>query len=402
MSKIICDVCGTSFPDTSVQCPICGSVRPADPTTDTSVENASQNSGYQYVKGGRFSNSNVKKRNKAKKSVARQEEDRDDEGKRSGGLIALLIILLIIIACLLIFVVMAATGNLPIGTPSQPTPGTVTDPPEPVSVECTQIVCDYDQINLNDVGATFPLKVSVKPVNTTDTLSFTSSDPSVATVDENGVITYVAPGNATITIQCGLITAECQIICEETVIVIPPEDFRLTRNAIEFEMEGFSWILYSGEIPMEQITWSSDDETVAKIENGVVFAVGEGQTTVYGEYLGNKVGCEITCDFSTEGEGETEGGNEGSSEIGELHIYAVYFFNPNNYDDFSINIAKDDTLTLMLCDKDKNQVEASWSINAQPYATISGSKVKGLIPGGTAIVTATYNGKQYTCTIRLN
>ena len=29
MSKIICDVCGTSYPDTAEQCPICGCSRDA-------------------------------------------------------------------------------------------------------------------------------------------------------------------------------------------------------------------------------------------------------------------------------------------------------------------------------------------------------------------------------------
>ena len=30
MSKIICDVCGTTYPDSATQCPICGCVRSAD------------------------------------------------------------------------------------------------------------------------------------------------------------------------------------------------------------------------------------------------------------------------------------------------------------------------------------------------------------------------------------
>ena len=63
MSKIICEVCGTSYPETANQCPICGCVRPADATsveTDTAVE-----TGYTYVKGGRFSKANVRKRNRS-------------------------------------------------------------------------------------------------------------------------------------------------------------------------------------------------------------------------------------------------------------------------------------------------------------------------------------------------
>ena len=73
MSKIICEVCGTSYPDTTMQCPICGCVRPGDVQRVTNEINADENgaSGYTYVKGGRFSKSNVKKRNKAKNAKAK-------------------------------------------------------------------------------------------------------------------------------------------------------------------------------------------------------------------------------------------------------------------------------------------------------------------------------------------
>lgn len=397
MSKIICDVCGTSYPDTSTQCPICGSVRPADPAAVSQAESGAE-SGYAYVKGGRFSKSNVKKRNKAAKTTVR-DDDTSESGSRSVGLIILLVVLLVILACLVAFVVLFALGKLPgMHTPTAPV---ITEPSGPVSVPCTQITLEFDQITLEKPGDSFTLEVRQQPLNTTDEVFFASTDPAVASVDEQtGVITYVAEGQTTITVSCGDQVQQCQVICASTVTVIPPEEFRLSRTAISFEMEGFSWILYSGDIPMEMITWSSDDESVATVTDGVVVAVGEGQTTVYGEYMGNKQGCTITCDFSTS-EGGNGGEETGTGDHGELHIYAVYFFNPNNYDDFTINISKDDTLTLMLCDANRNEVEASWSINEQPYATISGSRVKGIRKGGTAIVTATYNGRSYTCRIRI-
>ena len=71
MSKIICDICGTSYPETASQCPICGCVRPGDfqRVSDESKNEGNNASGYTYVKGGRFSKTNVKKRNSGKVSV---------------------------------------------------------------------------------------------------------------------------------------------------------------------------------------------------------------------------------------------------------------------------------------------------------------------------------------------
>ena len=37
MSKIICDVCGTRYPDTAEQCPICGHIRAASGKTAEDV-----------------------------------------------------------------------------------------------------------------------------------------------------------------------------------------------------------------------------------------------------------------------------------------------------------------------------------------------------------------------------
>jgi hypothetical protein len=66
MNKVICDICGTSYPDTATNCPICGferdqmlSVLDEDIfLAEESVEEAPA-----AVKGGRFSHSNVRKRN---------------------------------------------------------------------------------------------------------------------------------------------------------------------------------------------------------------------------------------------------------------------------------------------------------------------------------------------------
>ena len=60
MSKIICDICGTSYADTATQCPICGCVRPAEP--QPVPEEVNNSSAYTYVKGGRFSKKKKKKR----------------------------------------------------------------------------------------------------------------------------------------------------------------------------------------------------------------------------------------------------------------------------------------------------------------------------------------------------
>ncbi len=62
------------------------------------------------------------------------------------------------------------------------------------------------------VGETFTLKATVSPENTDNkTVTFASSDASVATVDANGVVKALKAGKATITATCGDVSAVCEI-----------------------------------------------------------------------------------------------------------------------------------------------------------------------------------------------
>lgn len=69
MNKIVCDVCGTSYPDTAAQCPICGNSKTNTAYTGNSATSGAE--GYAYVKGGRFSHANVKKINNGQTELPR-------------------------------------------------------------------------------------------------------------------------------------------------------------------------------------------------------------------------------------------------------------------------------------------------------------------------------------------
>ena len=56
-------------------------------------------------------------------------------------------------------------------------------------------------------GGEFTLTVSYTPINTSDVLSWSSSDPSIATVNDNGRVTGIAAGNCTITATIGTLKA---------------------------------------------------------------------------------------------------------------------------------------------------------------------------------------------------
>lgn len=61
------------------------------------------------------------------------------------------------------------------------------------------------------VNDTFNLTATVEPSDSTDPVTWTSSNPEVATVDNAGTVTGVATGEATITVTAGAYTATCSL-----------------------------------------------------------------------------------------------------------------------------------------------------------------------------------------------
>ena len=77
------------------------------------------------------------------------------------------------------------------------------------SVPCTGISFDENTLNFTDYTPV-EIEYTLTPSNTTDTLSWASSDTDVATVS-SGVITPVGLGTATITATCGNQTATATV-----------------------------------------------------------------------------------------------------------------------------------------------------------------------------------------------
>lgn len=97
--------------------------------------------------------------------------------------------------------------------------------------------------------------------------------------------------------------------------------FALSRDSVVLVTEGENWVLYDGGVDQTQIVWSSDDETVATIEDGVVTAIGDGTTMVHADYLGSRYSCTVTCNIrfyagvnTTDPPEKDEGGPYGEDE----------------------------------------------------------------------------------------
>ena len=134
------------------------------------------------------------------------------------------------------------------------------------------------------VGGTIRLEVVFDPANTTNkNVTWTSSDESIAKVDENGTVTGVSAGDAVITVtsEDGGYTAE-----REVHVIVPAEGISVNEeesvSEIEYGHTGSIKIIFSpSDTTNQNVTWTSSDETIATVdENGVITAIGEGPVTI--------------------------------------------------------------------------------------------------------------------------
>ena len=78
-------------------------------------------------------------------------------------------------------------------------------------VEVTAVTLNHTAATI-DMGQTLQLQATVTPNDATDpSLTWTSGDETIATVNADGLVTSHAPGNVNITVQAGEQTATCQL-----------------------------------------------------------------------------------------------------------------------------------------------------------------------------------------------
>ncbi len=148
------------------------------------------------------------------------------------------------------------------------------------------------------VGDTFTITATVKPEDAFNrTVTWSSSDPSIATVDENGTVTAIAKGEAIITAESADgVKAECKVTVEKKVAAIELSESEKTVFV------GDTFTITATVKPdnawNRTVTWSSSDPSIATVdENGTVTAIAEGEAIITAESAdGVTAECKVTVE----------------------------------------------------------------------------------------------------------
>lgn len=248
-------------------------------------------------------------------------------------------------------------------------------------IDVTGVTLDREELSLPP-GGTQALVASVVPDGATNQeVIWSSSDPDVVAVDENGAVTALVVGQATITVTTveGGFTASCTV----TVTPIAVTSITLDKTSLSFSSLNTTQKLTATVKPdnatYPTVTWSSSNTSVATVSStGTVTSKGSGTTTITASADGKTATCTVTV----------------SPEVLPTSI---------SLDVSTLLVAVNESITLHATVLPENATDktVTWTVS-DAFASVSGEGVvEGVLANGEVTVTArTSNGKTATCTVR--
>lgn len=177
----------------------------------------------------------------------------------------------------------------------------------------TPITTDPITIYTTEPNKKLPLTAEVAPAGADATVNWSSDTPEVATVDNNGVVTAVAAGTATITATAtnGTDSTDddmpetCTVSVKkhvDTITLTPATTVLTITNTVSNPTTTIA-VAYNPEDADDDeknLTWESSDSNVATVANGSVTALKAGTTTITAKNSNDVSGrCDITVTETT-------------------------------------------------------------------------------------------------------
>lgn len=242
-------------------------------------------------------------------------------------------------------------------------------------IAVTSITLNKTTLSLTE-GESETLTATVKPDDATDkTVTWSTSDSSIATVDQNGKVTAVKAGSATITAQAGEKSATCNV----TVSGIPVASITLNKTRVTLhpgETDTLVATISPDNASDQTITWTSSyPEAVTVDDNGKITAIAVGASTIHASCGGKSASCEVTVD---------------PIPVAEVSL---------NKTELSLKEGESETLTATVKPDDATDKTVTWSTSDASIATVDQNGKVTAVKAGTATITAKAGDKSATCSV---
>ena len=254
-------------------------------------------------------------------------------------------------------------------------------------VEVESVSLNKSEMTLTE-GKSETLAATVTPENAENkSITWSSNNEAVATVDVNGTVTAKSAGTAVITAtSTNGKSAGCTVTVEKKQI--PVTEVRLSESTVGI-VEGSTYKLTATVLPenttdSKSVSWSSSNSEVATVDaNGTVTAKRAGTAVITATSTNGKTaGCTVTVSKK------------------EIPITEI------SLDKSSATLTEGETTTLVATVLPENTTygkSVKWSSSNVAVATVDIMGKVTAKSAGTAIITATSeNGKTASCTVTVN
>lgn len=150
-------------------------------------------------------------------------------------------------------------------------------------------ISSENNVRTIQVGQTLQLTAKVFPLSAAQTVTWSTSDSAIATINETGLVNAVAVGNvqlvATSTVDASISQSFALIVEEAEEVVIAPETITITaeNDATSLQVGGTLQLNVSvtPENASDEVEWTVSDTTIASVSRrGLVTGLKVGEVTV--------------------------------------------------------------------------------------------------------------------------
>lgn len=225
------------------------------------------------------------------------------------------------------------------------------------------------------------LKITPASIADTCKVTWALSDPSVANITENGVITPVKGGETNVTATVQGMSAQCKYtvkVVHVTGVTVDPAEY--AENVKIGSTRKLTVKIEPEDATFQTVEWTSSNTAVASVSSdGTVTCKGEGKCTIKATVDGKSGSCAVIY----------------SPNIVRVTSVTI---DPSSYtEEFKSGAMKKLTATVK---PDNATVKTvSWASSNQSVASVTADGTVICKGVGTATITATADGKTGTCTI---
>ena len=245
-----------------------------------------------------------------------------------------------------------------------------------VTVPVISVTLDKTSLELVE-GDEAQLTATVGPEDATDpTVTWSSDQAEVATVDQTGKVTAVKEGKASIIAKAGEMADTCVVAVAKKII--PVTSVTLDKTTLELT-KGQETTLTATVKPDnatdQTVTWTTSAASVVTVENGQVKAVGGGTATITAKAGDQSATCAVTV---------------------TVPVTSV------TLDKTSLELVEGDevTLTATVKPEDATDKTVTWTTSNEAVATIANGKVVA-VKEGEATITAKAGDQSATCKVTI-